>query len=213
MVLSRSRPGAEKATQGVKVPRKADKDLEGRIVEAAYELWRRGGEHALTMRAVAKAAKTTTPTVYERFRDKHDLLVLLRARARNLLFANLEPAKSAVDICQLLLDFALTHENEYLLITSDWAERYTRKELTPNLELLKEKLAGELKGSPQEYTWLARALVALVHGSAILLFNEAVDAQMSKELAETTVLACQTLIEGVRCGYDKKVKNKSLASR
>ena len=38
------------------MPRQPDPELEGRILHAADVLWRRGGEQALTMRAVAKAA-------------------------------------------------------------------------------------------------------------------------------------------------------------
>ena len=40
------------------------------------------------MRAVAKAAGTTTPTVYERFRDRQDILRGLRLRTRRELFAS-----------------------------------------------------------------------------------------------------------------------------
>ncbi len=67
------------------MPRKADAQLEDRILDAAYELWSKRGEKALTMRAVARAAGTTTPTVYKRFEDKRDLLALLRERALNKL--------------------------------------------------------------------------------------------------------------------------------
>lgn len=43
-------------------------------------MWSEQGEKALTMRAVARAAKTTTPTVYQRFRDKTDLKHFLEER-------------------------------------------------------------------------------------------------------------------------------------
>ena len=43
------------------MPRKADARLEGRILDAAYRIWSERGENALTMRAVARAARTTTP--------------------------------------------------------------------------------------------------------------------------------------------------------
>ena len=96
------------------MPRKADKQLEGRIVDAAYQLWSKGGEHAVTMRAVALAAKTTTPTLYERFQDKHDLIVFMRVRARERMLAALQPAKSSVEVCRLGLEFAIANGNEYL---------------------------------------------------------------------------------------------------
>ena len=43
------------------MPRQPDPELEGRILKAAQVLWKRGGDHALTMRAVARAARTNTP--------------------------------------------------------------------------------------------------------------------------------------------------------
>ncbi len=64
------------------MPRKPDARLEGRILDAAYRMWSKRGERALTMRAVARASGTTTPTLYERFSNKGRLLALLRRRAR-----------------------------------------------------------------------------------------------------------------------------------
>ena len=64
------------------MPRHPDPDLEQHILGAASRLWSRGGERALTMRAVAKAAGTTTPTVYERYRDRDAILRALRFETR-----------------------------------------------------------------------------------------------------------------------------------
>jgi AcrR family transcriptional regulator len=180
------------------MPRKADERLEGRIVDAAYQLWSKGGEHALTMRAVARAARTTTPTLYERFQDKHDLLVFLRARAREKMLSALKPAKSTAEACRLGLEFTLSNGNEYLLLTSDWAERLGRKEPMPSYELIKEKLAQDLGGVPADYDQVALALVAQVHGTAILLLGEGVDAKVAKEFREACLQACQALIECAR---------------
>jgi len=69
------------------MPRKLDPRLEGKIIDAAYKIWRKQGEQALTMRRVARAAGTTTPTLYERFSDKSNLLALLRSRSRLNLFS------------------------------------------------------------------------------------------------------------------------------
>ena len=68
------------------MPRHADPALEQRILNAARKLWKRGGEHALTMRAVAKEARTTTPTVYERFRNRRQILQTLCLDTRQRLF-------------------------------------------------------------------------------------------------------------------------------
>ena len=76
------------------MPRHPDPDLEQRILGAASRLWARGGEKALTMRAVAKAAGTTTPTVYERYRDRDDILRALRLQTRSELFAALSRTRT-----------------------------------------------------------------------------------------------------------------------
>jgi len=46
------------------MPPHADQLLEERILKAAQRLWRTRGEHGLTLRAVAREAGSTTPTVY-----------------------------------------------------------------------------------------------------------------------------------------------------
>lgn len=185
------------------MPRKADKRLEGRIVDAAYQLWSKGGEKAVTMRAVALAAKTTTPTLYERFQDKHDLLAFLRDRARERLYLALQPAKTTVEACRLGLQFTLERGNEYLLLASDWAERLGSKKPTPSYELIKAKLAGDLGGDPKDYSQLALGLIALVHGTAILLLAEGVDEKIAKELKGACLDACKRLIEfGIKSGVE-----------
>jgi|HubBroStandDraft_6_1064221.scaffolds.fasta_scaffold234325_2 AcrR family transcriptional regulator len=179
------------------MPRKPDKQLEGRILDAGYQLWSKGGERALTMRAVALAAKTTTPTLYERFQDKHDLIAFLRVRARERMFDALQPATSTAEACRLGLEFALRNGNEYLLLISDWAERLARKERMPSYEYVQEKLSVDLGGEAADYAKLALALVAQVHGAALLLLGEGVEKGIEDEVKETCLEACKALIE---CG-------------
>jgi AcrR family transcriptional regulator len=187
------------------MPRKPDKHLEGRILDAGYQLWSKGGERALTMRAVALAAKTTTPTLYERFQDKHDLIAFLRVRARERMFDALQPAKSTAEACRLGLEFALRNGNEYLLLISDWAERLARKERMPSYEYIQEKLALDLGGEAASYARLAMALVAQVHGAALLLLGEGVEKGIEDDVKETCLEACKALIEcgGKRVGAGK----------
>src|SRR5580658_2943074 len=90
---------------GGPLPRQADPQLEQRILDAACRLWSRGGEKALTMRGVAKAAGTTTPTVYERYRDRRDILRALRMQTRAELFAALTRTRSLSEACKSYLDY------------------------------------------------------------------------------------------------------------
>ncbi|HYL16535.1 MAG TPA: helix-turn-helix domain-containing protein [Terriglobales bacterium] len=177
------------------MPRKADARLEGRILDAAYRLWSEGGEHALTMRALARAARTTTPTLYERFHDKGDLLALLRRRARLNLFSAIKPSRSPVDACRNALDFFIRHPNEFRLITDDWAIEFARREPMPSFELMKQRLANQLGGTPARHTQLALALVALLHGTATLLHAEDIHEKISRDFRHSCISACGTLIE------------------
>lgn len=180
------------------MPRKADARLEGRIIDAAYRLWSRGGEHALTMRRVAEAANTTTPTMYERFKDKHDLIEFLRERSRQRIFAALQPAKTALDVCRLGLAFVLASRNEYLLFSADLGERLGRNVPTPSFDLLKAKLAQETGASPEEHAELALALILQLHGTAMVLQAKGVKPQVSKRLQRICLEACQALIANAK---------------
>lgn len=180
------------------MPRKRDEQLENRILEAAYKLWTRGGEKALTMRAVARAAKTTTPTLYERFRDKRDIGELLRRQAQLNLFAAVEQTASLEEFCERYLDFAVAHPNEYELLHVDWAVRLEREEPRPSLELLKKRLAERRGGAPNDHAGLALSLAALAHGTATLLLTRGVSDRVSRELRHACTTAFRTLIGGPR---------------
>jgi AcrR family transcriptional regulator len=176
------------------MPRKADAKLEGRILDAAYKLWKARGAKALTMRAVAKAAGTTTPTMYQRFRDKRDLLVLLHSRALGKLVETLQPPGSAAVTCHRFLAFASTHPNEYRLLTADWAARLSKDEPKPTFDLIKRRLAEELGGAPDSHAKLAMALGAIVHGTAMMLLTDGVHENVSQELRGACHEACEALI-------------------
>jgi len=176
------------------MPRKADARLEGRILAAAYHLWSARGEHALTMRAVARASRTTTPTLYERFSNKEDLLSLLRRRARLNLFAAIKPSRSPAQACRRALDFFMAHPHDYRLISEDWAIAFARKEHMPSFEFLKGRLAAQLGGQPDQYTDVALALVALLHGTATLLHSADSHKRISRNFRNACISACESLI-------------------
>src|SRR5258708_13012807 len=118
------------------MPRKADARLEGRILDAAYRIWSKRGEHALTMRAVAHASGTTTPTLYERFSNKNDLLSLLRRRARLNLFSAIKPSRTPAQVCRRVLDFFAAHPTDFRLISEDWAIASSPKQHIPSFHSL-----------------------------------------------------------------------------
>jgi AcrR family transcriptional regulator len=180
------------------MPRKPDAQLEDRIINVAYKLWEEGGETALTMRAVAKGARTTTPTLYERFKDKGDLLTALRTRAQRRLFDAIEPARSMAEACRIALDFTVAHGHEYELVAKDWAARFARKEPTPSLDLIKVRLAQQVGGSPSDHSQLALALATLYHGASMILVDERVPPETASAIKEACVAATNSLVASAR---------------
>jgi AcrR family transcriptional regulator len=176
------------------MPRNADARLEGRILDAAYRIWSRRGEHALTMRAVASASGTTTPTLYERFSNKEDLLSLLRRRARLNLFSAIKSSRTPAQACQRALDFFVAHPNDYRLITEDWVIAFARKEEMPSFEFLKRSLARQFGGKPEQHTPVALALVALLHGTATFLHSANTHQKISRDFRRACIRACEALI-------------------
>jgi AcrR family transcriptional regulator len=150
------------------------------------------------MRAVAQAAGTTTPTLYERFRDKHDLLAFLQDHARQKIFASIRTAESASEACRRALQFMVHHENEHRLLIANWPVRLARKQPTPSYDFLKALLAKELGGSPEERTPLAMALVAQVYGGATMLMGSAIDSRVSREFRRACLDACDALIAAAK---------------
>lgn len=175
------------------MPREADPQLENRILDAARKLWNRGGEKSLTMRAVAKSAGTTTPTVYERFQDKQDILRALRHQAELRLFSALRPSRSPSEACQQYLEFALNQPDEYELLFTGLGSRAWHHEPRPSFELMKQSLAARSGGSPAEHTDMALALWSLLHGTATLLIASRADELLCRQLRHACLEAFEKL--------------------
>jgi AcrR family transcriptional regulator len=190
------------------MPRHRDARVEGNIINAAYDLLENGGENALTMRAVAKRAGTTTPTVYHRFKDKRDLAELVREKAVQKLVKHVTPAGSAEETCERLLDFAISNRNLYRLFTADWAVRLSHNGPKPTFELIKKRLSDRLGGAPDDHWELAMALGALVHGTATMLLADGVDESILKQLRRICIETCEALIK-----YTEQANHRSAPAR
>jgi len=93
------------------MPRHPDPDLEERVLCAADKLWRKGGDEALTMRAVAEAAGTNTPAVYRRFKDRDDLIRALLLRIAERIREHFQKGGTLEEMCEAYVDYALSMPN------------------------------------------------------------------------------------------------------
>jgi AcrR family transcriptional regulator len=187
------------------VPRHPDPDLEQRILAAASRLWARGGEKALTMRAVAKAAGTTTPTVYERYRDREDILRSLRMQTRADLFAALRRARSVRENVLRYIEFALDHSHAYEVLFDGVGKPPSLYEPWPSFNLMRERVAERLGGSPRQHTRLMLSIWSLMHGTAMLIIRGCFDGPLRTQ----TVHACLDTIDAI---LDTAERSKNMAS-
>jgi len=183
------------------VPRRPDPDLEGEILDAAQKLWKKRGAKGLTMRAVARAAGTNTPSVYRRFRDREDILRALLHRLRLELAAALESGSSPEEACERYLDFALSHPYEYELFYRHEHELFHSARSSragvkpvgqPARDVMRRKLAEKLGGTPADHEGLLTALWMLAHGAAMLLIAKTIppkDVAAARGLFSETVAA------------------------
>ena len=153
------------------MPRHPDPELEKRILTAASRLWARGGEKALTMRAVASAAGTTTPTVYERYRDRADILRALRQKTRGELFAAVSTTRTLAEAVQGYLDFALNNPHGYDVLFDGVGRPPSLYEPWPSFNLMRRRLVERLGGTPRQHSRLMLSIWALMHGTAMLIIR------------------------------------------
>lgn len=174
------------------MPRHADPVVEERVIHAARKLWAKGGYDSLSMRALARAARTNTPAIYRRFSDKKDILRAIVERAQRELFAVLEPCTSFEESAVGVLNFALANEHDYELVTSGLFAKVGGPR--PNLEFMKRRAAEWLGGSPEDHNGLILSLWALIHGTATLLISRAVSGDYAVELRSVFPASVETLV-------------------
>ena len=178
------------------MPRKLNPELEDRILNAAHKLFLEGGSGALSMRALAKAAHTTTTAIYRRFKDREQILATLVKRVQRDIFARFEPCHSLQEICQRYLEFALSHPHEYQLLNAS-VFSVTKIERS-NLEFVRKRAAEWLGGSPDDHTDLVLALWVSLHGTATLLIAKSVPLRYETKLRSVASQMVDLLLRNER---------------
>ena len=184
------------------MPRHPDPEVEERVLKAADALWKRGGEKALTMRAVARAAGTNTPAVYRRFKDREDLIHGLLLRIAGRIRVAFEQGGTIEEMTEAYVEYALRMPNEYQLFYTHARVMSPRKgrgapqpirESRPNFALTEQLLAKRLGGAPEDHSQTALALWAVVHGTSMLLLSKAIPEGHEEAMRE----ACRTAVSAV----------------
>ena len=148
------------------MPRKPDPALEQKIVAAAARLLDRGGEEAITLRAVAKEAGTTTPTIYERFHDRDELIGEVVVLATEEIMAALQPKPSLEGMFEEYLRYCRAHPMRLNLTVGTFGKRYVAGEPMPAFDLLRFRITTQIGAKGRECEDLALAIASLAFGTA-----------------------------------------------
>ena len=147
------------------MPRMPDPGLEQRIVRAAVCLTDERGTEAVTMRAVAAAAGTTTPTIYERFSDREALLDAVIRLWEEELVTELGKAASVEEMAIRFIRLSCKYPRRFDLTINIFGSRLASGASQPGLDLLRQRLAEETHAHGAERESLALAIAALVFGA------------------------------------------------
>jgi AcrR family transcriptional regulator len=170
--------------------------LEKVILKAALALLCRRGVHALTMRAVAQAAGTTTPTVYQRFADREAILQAICEDARQRLAKEVDLAPALEDACRRYLVFAQKHPHEYeLLMRTGWQDAAASGYGGPVFLAARRQIKKQFPGKPAQQVTLLIQLWCLLHGAASLLMAAQIQGDGGEDdIVKACHSACKVLL-------------------
>jgi len=173
------------------VPRKADPNLERTIVDAAIRLLEKGGVEAITMREVAKAARTTTPTLYERFTDRDALLHAVTDIYRDRLGQKLNPNDSIAEMGEKFLEFCAENPNAINLLIERMAHNLKSSTKGPIFQMVRTNLI-KLNGLPPKTAdEMTIATTSTIAGAAFLMNRLGCTTRASQELQDATLKMLQ----------------------
>jgi AcrR family transcriptional regulator len=169
------------------MPRKADPNLERTIVDAAIRLLEKGGMEAITMREVAKAARTTTPTLYERFTDRDALLRAITDVYRDELRCRFDSNDSIEQMGNKFLEFCVEKPHAIELLIERVAQNLKGEVKGPIYGIVRTNLIKLSGFPPKQAEELTLATTSTIAGAALMMSRLGCTSRASRDLRDATV--------------------------
>jgi len=176
------------------MPRAPDAHLEERLVTAALCLLDEQGLEAVTMRAVAAAAGTSTPTLYERFADRDALLKGLVLRVQQAMISAVQSARNAEGFVKAYIRFSCRYRHRFELGIRTFGLRLASGEPMPVFNILRQILARETAASGRAFENLALAVAALIFGTVEGMIAAGLDHRRAMDLQRACLSALKLLL-------------------
>jgi len=146
------------------------------------------------MRAVAKAAGTTTPTVYERFRDRGQLMEAVIDDVREDLLMHLRGSTTMVSFSQSFMKYFLRNPNAFEVMRDTWPARLGGDLPKPAFELAQQILREQHGKTRTQAHQIALAAASLLIG-ALGFMLAAKEKETEGAIGKTAIKALRVLCE------------------
>ena len=180
------------------MPRTPDPGLEQRIARAAVRLMDEHGRDAVTMRAVAAAAGTTTPTIYERFSDRQELLDAVTELWQDEVVDELRKANSVEEMAKRFIQLSCSYPRRFDLTIDTFGSRLASGAPQPGLDLLRQRLTEETSARGAEREGLALAIASLVFGATRGMIAAGPNHHRARDLKKACFSALKLLLASYR---------------
>ncbi len=185
-------------------------DFRERLCEAAARLFAEKGRDAVTMRQLASELGVSAMTPYRYFRDKDEILAVVRASAFNGFAEALEQARAGAEgarnkaaaVGEAYISFALDNPNTYKLM---FDLHQPNEASYPDLQTARDRAgkrmttwvgdlieAGQIAGDPER---IGTMFWAAAHGAIVLELAGALPSGSSRDLRRALL---STLARGLR---------------
>ncbi len=145
------------------------------------------------MREVAKGAKTTTPTLYERFKDRDALIEAMTDVHRDRLFAVISTDDSMELVGSKVLAYCRKNPNAVDLLLKRIATNVKSKKHGPIAELVRRNLIERDGLSEKDADEITLASSSMIYGTAMLCSNIG-SGSPAVNLERTTLKAMRKLV-------------------
>jgi len=179
------------------MPRKADPNLEKVIVNAATRILDKRGVEAVTMRDVAQAAGTTTPTLYERFVDRDALLVAILDHAAYEMVDRMRVTRNVTGMCESFLDYFIEFPNRLDLIHTVWPKTISSDRKRPTYDLAVERLKSQHGHSHKNAEEIAQGIMGVLLGTAMLIVGSGPKSKFADDSRRRGLKCVKKICDGI----------------
>jgi AcrR family transcriptional regulator len=180
------------------LPKAPDPGIEERIVAAALRLLDERGMQGITMRSVAAAAGTTTPTIYERFADRQALMHGVVALIQKDLTTEVQSARSVEEFVTTCLQFFCRRRHRFDLGVETFGARLVAAEPRPVYEMFLQVIRREVGASGEDLEELALAVVSLLFGTITGMIAVGSQTSHARDLRRASLAALERLVAAFR---------------